>query len=586
MAKIFWKLFLTYTLILIVSFLILLPIIGISFKNYYQKKISEELISDGLLLRRFLLEDLSNKNKSALSEKVNLASKDIKARITVISENGIVLSDSFEDPFSMDNHINRPEIIAAKNKGIGNNIRFSSTLKTHMMYAAVSVNDGTTLLGFIRLALPLTETNKQVGYIYKIISIGTLLSLFLALCLSILITKTFVNPIKEMQRVTSIVMKGDLSRRADIKSRDELGSLAKNMNRMIEELERKMTEINKDRNELEAILSSMVEGVIVIGKDGYIVLMNAPVYRMLDLRTKDTVGRHYWEVIRNETINNLIKHSLVERKIERKEVHIISNEESYFDVHLSPVMVASGDMLGIVIVFFNITELKRLERIRSEFTANVSHELKTPLTSIKGFVETLKEGAINDKAKAKEFLDIIEKNTEKLETLINDLLVLAKIESKEIKMSSGEVDIKQLIKGVISNLSGRIKERQHRIELNIPEKAHIVKGDSSKLEQVFLNLLDNAVKFTNPGGKISIDVRDEGEYTVVDVKDTGPGISPEHLQRIFERFYRVDKGGSRDLSGTGLGLSIVKHIVEAHGGRVNVKSSIGEGSIFSVLLPK
>lgn len=335
----------------------------------------------------------------------------------------------------------------------------------------------------------------------------------------------------------------------------------------------------------KAILESLTEAVLVIDADGKIILANKAVTDMLDTRIKDIQGKYFWEAVRNEGINALIRESIQIKQPIKREIHVIAIHEDYFNVQTSVVLNERNEFIGIAAVFHNITELKKIDKMRSEFTANVSHELKTPLTSIKGFVETLLDGAINDKEKSKEFLNILKTHTEKLENLINDLLNLSKIESKELKMQYTHINVSELIKHVAVFYKSKMDSKQQKLSVNVPDNIPLVSVDELKLEQVFSNLLDNAIKFTPNGGSISILAAEEKDFIRIDFKDTGIGIQEEHLPHIFERFYRVDKTRSREMGGTGLGLSIVKHIMEAHGGKVTVESFFGKGSVFSVFIP-
>ena len=411
------------------------------------------------------------------------------------------------------------------------------------------------------------------------------LATFMALASSLLIGKLFLRPIKQMQKVTQEMTRGDFKSRLVLGRKDEWGTLANSLNQVSVELQKKIMEMVEDKNELQAILANMVEGVMVIDRDEKIVLFNEPIYDMLDLRSQETIGRPYWEVIRNDEVNTLLKEAMTQKKSLKKEVTIISPSESQFLMQISAILSEAGNLSGLVAVFHDITEIKKLARLRSEFVANVSHELKTPLTSIKGFVETLRDGAIKDKDKADKFLGIIQKHTEQLEQLVNDLLSLSAIESKEVPLDLEMTKIEPLIQSTVSLYKTQIEQRNLQISLNIPEDLPAISLDQVKMSQVFSNLINNAVKFTSPGGEIVIKASQNGEFVRIDFKDAGIGIEPEHLGRIFERFYRVDKGRSRQLGGTGLGLAIVKHIVQSHNGKMEVESEFGKGSTFSVFLP-
>jgi len=340
-----------------------------------------------------------------------------------------------------------------------------------------------------------------------------------------------------------------------------------------------------DKNELNAILSSLVEGVLVIASNDSIQYISPNLSDMFDFRSKKVTDKAYWEVIGRNQIIGAIKESLTGQCAVSREIMILGAKDIVFHLQISPVM-QSGKLMSVVAIFHDITELKRLIKMRSEFVANVSHELKTPLTSIKGYVETLAEpGALEDKETVSKFFKIIHKQTLRLEALVKDLLTLSAIESKEVAMDMQPCDLATIAHSVVNVLKAQIQNAQQKVTLNIPSNLGQVILDRNQIEQVLINLVDNAVKFTPKGGSIEISVVDQNPYIRVDVKDSGIGIEPQHLPRLFERFYRVDKSRSTELGGTGLGLAIVKHIVLAHQGKVEVQSKAGVGSTFSVFLP-
>ena len=367
---------------------------------------------------------------------------------------------------------------------------------------------------------------------------------------------------------------------------EDLGQLSRRLDRTSEELQKRIHENTGDENELKAILSSMVEGVIVIDKNDRIVILTEAMADMLELRSQQAVGKPYWEIIRHDEINTLIRDALMNKTAVRRELSVIFPKETYFSMQISPILSEHRELAGIVAVFHDITEIKSLEKIRSEFVANASHELKTPLTSIKGFVETLQDADLNDKSTTKRFLDIIYTHTKRLENLVNDLLSLSAIESKEAKFHLEPSDVGLVIENIVHLYKSKLESKKHLFTLDLPAAIPQVVMDSRKMEEVFSNLLDNAIKFTPQGGTISIRVYEEAEFLRVDVQDSGIGIPPEHLSRIFERFYRVDRVRSREMGGTGLGLAIVKHILLRHNRKVAVQSEPQKGSTFSVFLPK
>lgn len=340
-----------------------------------------------------------------------------------------------------------------------------------------------------------------------------------------------------------------------------------------------------DRENFEAILSSMVEGVIVINAKGRIEHASPNFCQLLELRSKETQNKLYWEVIWNQEINDSLKEALLQKRAVKKEINIIGPQESFFSMQISPVMGKDDKLVSLIAIFHDITELKKLEKVRAEFVANVSHELKTPLTAIKGFVETLKASAIEDPVAAGRFLDIIDKQAQRLEDLVNDLLILSSIESKEVKMHFTAEPLNKIVSSVIALQKRIIEDKQHEVTVDIPADLPKVLVDRQRMEQVFLNLIDNAVKFTPPGGKLRIRAYWEQPNICIEVKDNGVGIPADHLSRVFERFYRVDRARTREPGGTGLGLAIVRQIVIAHQGKIEVESSSGAGSTFRIFLP-
>ena len=352
-----------------------------------------------------------------------------------------------------------------------------------------------------------------------------------------------------------------------------------------DDFQKQLSTSSIDRENFETILSSMIEAVIVIDSKGRIKHASPNFCQLFELRSKETKDKLYWEIIWNQEINNSLKEALQHQRAVKKEINIIGSQESFFSVQISPVMGKEDKLLSLIAVFHDITELKKLEKIRSEFVANVSHELKTPLTAIKGFVETLKTAVKDDPVATDRFLDIIDKQTQRLENLVNDLLILSSIESKEVKMNFMAEALNKIISPVLALQKKIIEDKGHQVTVDIAEDLPKVLVDRQRIEQVFQNLLDNAVKFTAPGGKIIVQAQWEKPYVRIEVKDNGIGIPAEDISRVFERFYRVDKSRSREAGGTGLGLAIVRHIISAHNGKIEVESSAGVGSTFRIFLP-
>lgn len=414
-----------------------------------------------------------------------------------------------------------------------------------------------------------------------------LLVLVLALLSLLLLVKylSLKSKIQHFRQVINQIVMGDYTSRVVLSPEDKLGDVGRNINELSTSIQNRLSEISLEKEKIEAVLGSMEEGVIIISDHERLLHLNPSFKKMFDIRSLEWKSKYYWEILPHQLVNESIREVLKNKKPLMKEIVIVHPKELFFNMQISPVLDSEQGLMSLIAVFHDVTELKHFERLRTEFVGNVSHELKTPLTSIKGFVETLKEGAINDKSNAIRFLDIIHKHTQRLENLVNDLLIISSLESKEMSMNFALVDITNVINSVISLKKKQIEEFKHTFSIDIPSNLPKINADSFRIEQVLINLLDNAIKFTPSGGKIAISVMIVEKMLCVQIEDNGPGIPSEFKDRIFERFFRVDKSRSQETGGTGLGLSIVKHIVEAHYGRVELESKLGLGSTFRVFLP-
>ncbi len=435
--------------------------------------------------------------------------------------------------------------------------------------------------------------NGDITSILWIALIGALVAGFFALFLSIFIARTLTEPLADMVHVVRNISEGIFRTRAWVRSKDEIGTLAESINQMSENLEERIKTISEHTNELMAILSSMIEGVVAIDENERVMMINEAAKKMFNLYDDSIIGRPYWEIIRNNELYNCIARALAEGHTRSAEITDALFSNKVFRAQVAPIFELPADnqqgkkkVTGAVLVFNDITDIRRLENMRIDFVANVSHELKTPITSIKGFVETLKERALTEPENARKFLDIIENHTNRLNNLINDLLNLSRIESKDIPLKITEIDPLPVINKVAGGLTHRFQEKKQALSIEFSDTFPHLMADESLLEQAITNLLDNAIKYTEGGGKITVSGTTEKNWIRLEVADTGIGIPAKDLPRIFERFYRVDKARSREMGGTGLGLAIVKHIMAAHGGSVTVESKLGAGSKFTLLFPK
>lgn len=496
--------------------------------------------------------------------------KDNLVRFTVINKEGEVIFDN--EITKLDNHNNRQEIIDAFKNGSGSSVRYSESLSTSMVYVATKIDDNTVIRSSVPVNSIRVFTSGTLKYYIAIILLVFVLSLFLAVKL----VKIIVYPINELQKVTSKIENGDLNKRAIIYNYDEIGFLAQTFNNIADQLEIRIIDSLDKKNKLEAILESMESGVIAIDNNENIILINSYSQKLFDLK-EDNIGKKISDCIIDYDLINFIREI---PEIGTKEIKLFHPIERELRVKKSPIINYLNNSIGIVITVQDITDIKRLENMRSEFVANVSHELKTPLTSIKGFSETLRY--VDDSETKNKFLDIIDKESERLTNLINDILILSNIENIH-KMESEYFNPGDVIENVLDMVKSQAYKKSIIIKYNDCFNSEIL-GNKDKFHQLAVNLIENAIKYSNENGIVKIDLTLEEQYFVFKVKDNGIGIPKNDIPRIFERFYRVDK--SRSTRGTGLGLAIVKHIVKLFNGEISVKSKAGIGSTFTVKIKK
>jgi len=581
-----WRLTATYIFLIIISMLVLGAYLLYSLEGYFYNNLETRLKTQAQLACR-VIEDIPHDwSTAAMEDMAGKISRDVKARVTIISSSGVVLGDSEKDSRQMENHLDRPEIQEAKRNGIGLAIRHSSTLGIDMMYVAVPISRNNKTVGFMRLALPLTEAKHAFSKLWSAVLIAILLTVICTAPISLMLGKKVTKPIEKLIEFAGQISKGNFNYQASIQSNDEIGELAKTLNQMTATIDEKVKLISEERSKLKTVLANMTSGVILVNKNGYVDLVNPAAEKFLSFMGQKSIGLPHTTVIKNPELSARINEALKKRKAVEKEIKINCPDESTIEVNISPIRDHFGNFTGVIVVLHDITEIRKLEKMRRDFVANVSHELRTPVTAIKGFTETLLDGALYDQAACKEFIEIIDKEVNRLARLIHDLLELSKIEAKQVKLNRRPANIIAVIRDTVNKLQSQIESAGLTMELNLPDKEIKVNIDQDLIGQVILNLVDNAVKYTPSGGKIQIEVSDKKHDIIVWVRDTGIGIPSKDIERIFERFYRVDKARSRKQGGTGLGLSIVKHIIDIHGGTVGVNSTPGKGSEFFFTLPK
>ncbi|MBT0663314.1 HAMP domain-containing protein [Geobacter pelophilus] len=511
-----------------------------------------------------------------------------KARVTIIAPDGRVAGDSQVSPdklIDLENHKDRPEVIQALQTGQGSAIRYSTTLRSEMLYVAAPVNLHNTGIGTIRLALPLNSVDQLKMKLHVTLGLAILFAALIALALSSILSQLVYRPMRQISQLAGEIGAGQLSRRIQIRRDDEFGGLARVMNDMADRLQEQIHSLASERNRLDAILRCMGEGVMVTDNEGVMTLVNPAFCTLFEVQ-ENISGRPLIEISRHPGLNDSFRSCLQKKSEHIQEITIEASSEKNVITYWVPLL--DGDnVTGMVAVFHDITELKRLEKIRKDFVANVSHELRTPVTVIKGYSETLLGGVLTeDPERSQQFLSIILNHSERLAALISDLLSLSEMESGNFSLKLGPVDLGATIRHAAELLELKSVEKGVALKLGeIPAGTGIL-ADQRRIEQVFFNLLDNGIKYTPAGGEVSINVASSDNNVTVTISDTGPGIPLPSLPRIFERFYRVDAARSREQGGTGLGLAIVKHIVQLHGGSISVDSPPGQGAIFRVILKK
>ncbi|NHN31545.1 two-component system histidine kinase PnpS [Paenibacillus agricola] len=515
------------------------------------------------------------------------------ARVTYIRSDGKVLGDSDHDPEDMENHLQRKEIIEAQQTGVfGTDIRFSSTVQRNMLYVVVPVKDGSQTRGYLRLAMSLEEVEASIKRVWYVLLFGLIAVFLIAALISYRIAWGITRPIEMITKVARQITNMDYKARVTVRKKDEIGQLGQALNRMADSLQVQMNRILEDESRLKSVLDNMISGVMMIDRESKIVLLNRSAEDILGFSVQELLGKKFDEAKQQFEFTQLIQECIDMREHIRDEMIFYYPSERILEINLSPISLQEDEWAGVLIVLHDITAVRRLERMRSEFVANVSHELKTPIAAVKGFAETLLAGAMDDKETAKSFLQIIFDESERLNRLIGDILELSKIESKRIPLQFSPVHVHAFITNCLHVLASEAKKKSIELDMQVEEDLYI-EADEDRLRQILINLLSNGINYTPEGGRVRVKVEaafpgsegSENERIRMIITDTGIGIPKKDLPRIFERFYRVDKARSRSSGGTGLGLSIVKHLVELHKGTVRVESEVGLGTKFIIELP-
>ena len=546
-----------------------------------QEATIERHLSDEARLIAALLTSKTDRDVTALDAEADRLGQLTASRVTLVADDGRVVGDStqsIEQLATLENHASRPEIVAAATNTVGTSRRHSTTIDTDMLYVATRTSH--PVVRYVRVSLPLSDIDAQISVIRMTALAAAAASIPLALLVSWFFSAPLGRRVQAIAGVAERYSSGDLSRSTYDYGEDELGLVARVMDDSVHELGRRLDELSRDRARMEAILSGMVEGVLVVDAQGRLQLVNQAAQAMLRVEPSAR-GRLYLEVIRHPDIAAQLTAALRGEAVGSHEVALSRDPGRTFVARAAPVHAPGA--AGAVLVLHDITDLRRADQIRRDFVANVSHELRTPLTAIRGYVEALLDEPA-DAENTRRFLEIIARHSTRMERLVQDLLRLARLDAKQEVLDMTRCDVQQLFGGVIADLDPAIEAKRQQVTITVPEDASHVDGDPAKLHDIVRNLVENAVNYSPEGADLRVSSGIEDGTFVITVADSGPGIPSEDLGRVFERFYRVDKSRSRP-GGTGLGLAIVKHLVELHGGEARAENAPGGGAIFTVRLP-
>ncbi len=553
--------------------------------RFFHERTGHELEMRARLVGQHVQGIRGTEDPAALDALCKRMGRAAETRITVVLPNGRVLADSEANPAGMENHADRPEIEDALSRGHGAAVRPSPTLAIPMMYFALRIHDvsGQTLV--VRTAASLTQAEHVArGLKIRIATAGLVIAALLA-AITYAVSRGISRPIEEVRAGVERIAAGDLGHRLHVPDTAELSRLAEAINEMTARLDERLRLITAQRNEQEAVFAGMVEGVVAIDRQEHILRINRAAAEILGVAPETARGKAIAEVVRNLDLQRFVSEALGTTQSVEGEIRLRGAQERWLQAHGAPLLDAGGRAVGAVIVLNDITRLRQLEGFRRDFVANVSHELRTPVTSIKGFVETLLDGAARDPQAAENFLKIVARQVNRLEAIINDLLMLAGLEQQgRVGIEVAETSLREPLQAAADLLAHKAAGKKVEIRVECPPELTAC-VNAPLIEQAAANLLDNAVKFSEAGRTVRLTATREHDSVAISVRDEGTGIAPEHLPRVFERFYRVDKGRSRDMGGTGLGLAIVKHIALVHGGGVGVSSAPGQGSVFTLTLP-
>ncbi len=585
--RLFWQVFWAYLAIMVAVITGAGVYAAREARQFYVEQKSRELETAAWLCADRLADVVRAARWGDLQAACEELGRKLGMRITVILPSGKVVGESLEPPENLDNHRDRPEIIEARGGSVGRSRRFSNTRGEELMYVAVPLRQGEGTIAVVRTSFPVQSLATTLQSVHLRIAWAGLAATALVAAASVVVARRIVRPLEIIRDGAERFARGELNHRLPVCGAEEIKMLAESMNHMAREMHLRMETILNREHEHEAVLSSMDEGVLAVDHAGRILSLNTACGELLGVDAEKVRGRLVHEVIRTYNLLQFVDRTLASPSCVEEDLELRQPENRSIHVHGTLLHDAAGNKIGALIVLHDVTRLRHLESVRRDFVANVSHELRTPITSIKGFVETLLAEELANKETSLRFLRIVLKQADRLDAIINDLLLLSRVErgTEEHSIELDPEPVLHVLHSAVEMCEWKASDKQIQIEIECAEDLS-ASINGPLLEQAVVNLLDNAIKYSSPGSRVRVVASAEAEEVVIQVQDEGCGIESRHLPRLFERFYRVDKARSRELGGTGLGLAIVKHIVAAHRGSVEVQSEIGRGSTFLIRLPK
>lgn len=588
MKRLWSRIALSFFILILTLVIVLWFFLTAVIKDAYTDMTRDHLVENGQMVSQLIAASNNFDDPKALQEMIQHFNEPIEMRYTVVDDEGNVLADSENDPSTMNNHINRPEIQAVirNDSTLGESVRYSTTQQINMMYVALPIIEQNETVGAIRTSLSLTVVDEALSRLWVSLSIVLGVMFLISGIASAMLARSIMRPIDNIMDATHRLREKDYSSRVNAPSKGEFGDLSLSINALAASLQKQMKDIEENEHQLTSIISNMVSGVMLVNEEGRIVLLNSAMERFLSQHKDNIIGQPYEKIGERFALSPHIQAVLENSRKVHEEVHSYFPEERIMDAHLAPYYGQGWQQKGVIVVLHDITNIKRLEKMRSDFVANVSHELKTPVTSVSGFSETLLSGEVTDEATKRQFLQIIYDESQRLDRLISDLLHLSKIEKQEMPLDLETVDMTDLVHEVAKTLQNSVENKKTHLTLPEASREIYLQGDQDRIRQIILNLLGNAINYTADGGNVDISLKENINTVRLIVQDDGIGIPEESLPRIFERFYRVDKARARHSGGTGLGLAIVKHLIESHHGEIEIESREGEGTKITVILPK